>query len=411
VTKTLKWNDLRDGSRLHAAHLFELADAAREATAAAIAGAGAGGRFINPGLAADTSVNLIQLDDDNRIVDIDNLVLLTPGGFLAELPPPRKSFVVPPDGEHLFLNLYAQDYATGAGKTEAKWEKKSPSQARGVCLAQWHPDQERLRLIPTPFTLNAMANTRQAHAELVEAASTLVGLLISGDPRVNGQLRLTPPTQHYAGSLVSALESTANLSPNTPLDVALPHYTALAIELKSWFCFVATASQGGANRGLQPDPLTRRATATRGSLGLPDYVQALEPLPRDGTELLALMDALARATVGMTRSILGERDEDPLEPIEVFEPDPWPDGSGFKYRLQAGVEVTLRCEVLFDVEPQLMWGMGQAGLLPQLRALPLERPEPGRFETTVGPFTLGPNEELVLVLDDAAAALRVYQKR
>ncbi len=410
MNKPQKWKELRDGSRLHAVHLFELSDAAREATATAIAAAGASGRFINPSGDAEQSVNRIELDADNRILDIDNLMLLTPGGFLAELPPPRKSFEVPPDGEHRFLNLYARSFEEGAGKTDAKWEKDPAGGARGVCLAEWHAEQG-LRLAPLPFSLNALAGVKERHAELVEAAGTLVQLLVSGDPRVHSQLRLNVQSQHFLGPLLTALEACTSLPFTTPLDVALPHYRALAVELRSWFCFLALATQGGANAALQPDPIIRRAAASRGSLGLADYVQALGAPTQDGSQLLTFMDALGRGTVGITRTILGERDEDPLEPIEVFEPDPWPDGSGFKYRLPSGTQVSLRCEVLFDMEPQLMWGVGAAGALPQLRALPMERPEPGRFETTIGPFSLNADEELVLVLDDAAAALRLYQQR
>ncbi len=410
MEKTLKWKDLRDGSRLHAAHLFELADAAREATASAIAGAGASGRFINVNASSEQTVNSILLDNDNRILDIDNLLLLTPGGFLAELPPPRKSFAVPPDGDNRYLNLYARSFADGGGKTDANWEQAAANHARGVCLAEWSADQG-IRLLPLPFTLGALAQANELRAELAEAATALVALLASGDPRVHKQLRLNAQTQHFLGPLLTALECSAALAPTTPLDAAVPHLAALAVELRSWFCFLAVATQGGPNAMLAPDPIVRRAAAARGTVGLADYVAALGISPKTGSELLLWMDALARGTVGITRTIMGERDEDPLEPIEIFEPDPWPDGSGFKFRLPAGAPINLRCEVLFDLEPQLMWGTGPADILPQLRALPLEHPEPGRFETTIGPFTLGADEELVLVVDDAAAGLRVYQQR
>ncbi len=98
-----------------------------------------------------------------------------------------------------------------------------------------------------------------------------------------------------------------------------------------------------------------------------------------------------------------------ITPYETFEPDPWPEGMGYKYSLRGrGQEVTLRCEVTAQTEPEMMWGLGPAEYLPSLTPALLNCIEPGRYQVQLGPMPAQDTDAVVVILDTTSAALRTY---
>lgn len=410
MNKQHDWTQLRDGATLHAEQLLQLADDAYAAAASVASGVGAAGCFVSPSAGATEAVNRIDFDHDARSVELDNVRVLTRGGFCATLPPPRKSFVVPADGNLHCLNLYARPYASASGVTDAVWEAHRASSARGVCLVEW--SNERFRLVPEPYTLGALDSLRSAFSELAEAAASLYQMLVNAPPTAFARIGLLPPERSELGALGVSLERVSFISFATPLSVAGPLFLQLANELYGWFCFAAARRSGRDASGLTADLLGRRALVQKGNLPVPDYAQSLVLRPADGSTWVELVEGLARSAVGLMRVLQGEKDEDTLQPIDTFEPDLWPDGLGLRYALpDGGGQLKFRCDLSHSIEPLLLWGLGSRAEVPHLRSTPLDALQPGRFEANIGPLDVPAGQDLVLVVDSSEVVVSVSLSR
>lgn len=412
------WKLLKDGQRLHAAHLFQLVDSDRENTATLVTGLGGAGRFLADTTSSDSGTssrnakcNQIQLDHTQHIIDVENIRLTTTGGHLVALPPPKKSFAVPVDDGELFLNLYAEDFEHGSGKTVHRWEKQPPQHQRGVCLAYWEPTSAQLRVSPLPYAINSLHAVDELHTELVSAAQTLLDVLLQGSSEILARLHLTGLNQLHLGGLLATLQGATSITADTPLETARGPLTQLAIELEGWFCYLTAAHNDGPFSAVQPDPVVRAIAAKREQAGLAGYVKALRIRPRTGSHLITFMESLCRACVGLKRRALGESDEDPLEPIDTFLPDLFAEGKGYRFNLPIGAPVQVRCEILTSDAPEVFWGAWPSGGSSDLRPLLVDATAVSRFESSLGAVTLEPEHQLVVVVNNGEARLRVYGQR
>lgn len=408
MSKQSNWTQLRDGATLHAEQLLQLADDTFASAAGVAAGVGAAGKFVVPSSNGREVVNRIELDHEGRSLVLDNVRVLTSGGFCASVPPPQKEFVLPPSGLPC-LNLYVRPYLTAAGVTDAVWEAQPATQARGVCLVRW--TDERFVVVPEPYSIGSLDALRLLFEELVAAGSSLYQMLINGPPTAAARLGLLPPERSELAALGVHIERLLDMAPSTPLAVARPSLLQLGRELYGWFCFAAARRSGRDATGLTADLLSRRALLVRGNLPVPDYAQGLVMRPSDGSMWIQFVETLLRSTVGFTRVLQGEKDEDTVQPIETFEPDLWPDGLGLRYALPDAAQLKIRCDLSHPVEPLLLWGLGVRTEVPHLRSTPLDPLQPGRYEAHIGPISVPPGQDLVLVVDSSEVVVSVSLSR
>ncbi len=404
MARTDDWKTLRDGVALHANHLFQIGEHGETVAAGVALAAGLGGRFV-AALGDGQRVNSIQIDDQARTLDVENVHVVTAGGYLASLPGAKKSFVAPAASESRFLNLHHRDF-----KTTAVWENKDAEGPRSVGLAEW--TGQGFRLKPPPADVSALAPVADAFAALQEGAQELKQTLLELDDKGLTELRLQASEAHHLSSLYVALERVLYLARDASLGVALPLLMHLAEQCRGWASFVAAKSGAGQGSFATPDVMGRARLSQTANLPLPDYLQDLDKPPVDGSDHIRFFEALARTIVGLNRVIRGERDEDALEPFETFDPDLFPgDGLGLRYAPPSSAELTFRCDLSAPRPPELYWGMAHAGVVPNLRVVPLDSTAGGRYEALLGPVSPEPGEQLVLVVDDARVSLRVYLPR
>ncbi|MEN9578645.1 MAG: hypothetical protein RJA70_1654 [Pseudomonadota bacterium] len=406
----VRWHDLRDGLEFHAVHVRQLADSTLAASAALARASGAAGRFVwAPHHPSETLVNSIEPDDQNLVIDLMNIAVLTDGGYLAHLPPPKKSFAVPRTGGESYLNLYVTDYQSGSGETEARWEQRPPTDARGVALARWANSERKFKLLPLPHTIGVVHQVATAFQQLQATAEKLRLKLLGGGQSEYHRLSLSRQQATELGPLIAQLQRLTFVQATTPVSAVLVEARMLAAELTGWFQYLRAKADVRSSALAQPDALGRAVFGALGAGGLAEYMLPLASEPTDGQQMLEWVTALGRGLEGFHRVISGDSDEDPLTAFATFVPEPWPAGMGYRYSLEnRGSEVTLRCEVTAHEEPEMMWGIGPAQYLPALTPALLNCVEPGRYQVQLGPVRAQDADAVVVVLDTAGAALRVY---
>ncbi len=399
------WIHLRDGATLHASQLLALADSARVQAGRAAASVGSAGTFFSPMNPPETVVNRIEFDVEARCMDVENLFVLTQGGLCAELPPPKKSFAVPPGGEERFLNLYARSYREGAGKSEPVWESAPRVGEDVVCLAEW--TGERFVLFPEPASIGALDSLREAFAEAYGNARNLSDVLLGCDAVALGRLGVNAGAESCVSGVALALRRFQYVGPSTPFAVAAPTFYELGTELASWLAFASVRQGAGAGASLQPDLFSRLRLLHRPGAPVPEYARALLKRPFGGSEITEYVESLSRALIGLARVVLGESDTETLKPIEEFEPELYPDGLGLRYVVPPGVSSGLTCRISAKFAPQLLWGVGLADTMPFLRPAVVSPTEPGVFEAILGPIPVGSGQHLVLVTEQRSVSIQI----
>lgn len=399
------WIHLRDGATLHASQLLALADSARVQAGRAAASVGAAGTFFSPMNPPAAVVNRIEFDVDARCMDVENLFVLTQGGLCVELPPPKKSFAVPPGGDERFLNLYARSYREGGGKSEPVWEGAPKSGENVVCLAEW--TGERFVLFPEPASIGALNSLREAFAEAYGNARNLSDVLLGCDVVALGRLGISPGVEGSVSGLALALRRFLYVGPGTPYAVAAPTFYELGSELASWLAFASARRGAGTGASLQPDLFSRLRLLARPGAPVPEYAKGLTKKPFGGSEITEYVESLSRALVGLARVVLGESDTETLKPLEEFEPELYPDGLGLRYLLPPSMNSALNCRISAEYAPQLLWGVGPADTMPFLRPAVVSRTEPGVFEATLGPIPGGSAQHLVVVIEQRSVSIQI----
>lgn len=399
------WIHLRDGATLHASQLLALADSVRVQAGRAAASVGSAGTFFSPMNPPETIVNRIEFDAEARCMDVENLFVLTQGGLCAELPPPKKSFAVPPGGKERFLNLYVRSYREGAGKSEPVWESEPRVSEDVVCLAEW--TGERFVLFPEPASVGALNSLREAFADAYGNARNLSDVLLGCESTALGRLGVNPGGESCLSGIVFALRRFQYLGPGTPFAVAAPLFYELGSELASWLAFASARRGAGAGASFQPDLFSRLRLLGQPGAPVPEYAKGLLKKPFGGTEITEYVESLSRALVGLARVVLGESDTETLKPMEEFEPDLYPDGLGLRYVIPPGVSSGLICRISAEYAPQLLWGVGPADTMPFLRPAVVSNRESGVFEATLNPIPVGSGQHLVLVTEQSSVSIQI----
>ena len=403
------WLELKDGVQLHADHIFQLADEGAATAARMAVALGTAGRLAIPGDPSPCR-NAIRTDDEAQTIEVENLAVLTAGGYLAELPPPAKAFTLPAGGAEPFLNFYARSYGEG-GNTEARWEKQAAHDPRAVTLVQWRADQSTFEVHPMPHSIIAQSEASELLRGISEGVDKLSTALFSTGQNGLARLALRPQQRHLLATLLNSGERVQALDAGVPVSVAISTIRVFATELLGWFQHSSMAVPSD-DPGEAPDAVVRLMIRQATPDGLADYVKQLQLNPQSGTLLLRWLEVVRAATVGLGRLIIGEADEDPLEPVEQFEPDAWPDGLGLKYALKAGGRtVTLRCDMQAGIEPQLWWGVGPAGPLPHMEPDTLKQTEPGSFEALLTPAEMSENDLIAGIIDSPDTQFRAFMQR
>jgi hypothetical protein len=438
--KDRDWTHLRDGQRLHAAHLFQLADHATEAAARSARAVGSAGFFLpelrpavrtwtqpiapTPQAAAAAHsemlgppVNHFDVDVNAGKVRINNLALVTEAGFPLLLPPPVKTIELPPAGTpERYLNAHASNLHDTQGRTDValRWENQPTREPRSVALLERSPDG--VRILPLPHTPGAVTSARGSFHEVQLVCAALYNALIEIEHDGLLRLRLAYPQRPSLDSLVTQLGRVLRHTANTPLNVVLPELEAMADEVIGWMHHITQATVGGHaghdHAPHMPDAIGRqRLHRMRGRAALPEHLASLNFPVKDTTHLLQTLAALHGGVTSLLQIVRGESDETLLEPIDSYEP--WAGAIGYVYIVDAyvGRSIELRCEVFAQYEPQLLCGLGKTNSQPNLRHSPLDPSGQGRFEALLDPFQPQVGDMLIVVLGTVEAKVRLFLRR
>lgn len=426
------FRQLKDGQRLHAAQLFQIADHAVE-SAANIALASASVGFFQPVVRPSARTwkqvdptsdsldaipklpptNQIRVNDKGTHVELTNLAVLTDAGYPVLLAPPTKSTELPAaGGTARFLNAYATSLADSEGSADVKllWEAQPTTQPRGTALAE--RTGSGIVVLPLPLNFGAVSEAGELYCAVQVSCHRLAEALIHLESDALSRLRLSAPQRGLLSSLLQQLTAVLRDTTNTPLVVALSNLEGVYDELVGWVQYV-TAAGDASGTSLHPDAIGRAQLARRrGRAALPDHLASVSFPPATTTELLAMLRSMQEALTSFTSLVSGESDETALEYIQTYEP--WAGAVGFVYPMDAfaGRVIQLRCEVFAPLEPQLLTGLGTVASQPNLRHCALElTSEPGRFECILESFEPQAGDRMVVVLGAKDAKVRVFLRR
>lgn len=426
------FRQLKDGQRLHATQLFQIADHAAECAAGLAVASSLTGFFqpvLRPAartwkqvdLSSDSldaipklpPTNVIQVNDKGNQVELTQLAVLTDAGIPVLLPPPTKATELPPVGTPTrYLNAYVaslQD-SEGGGNVKLSWEAAPPTSARGVALV------ERTRggivVLPLPLNFGAVSEAGELFCGVQVACHRLAEALVAIENDSLSRLRLSAPQRGLLTGLLGALTAVLRDTGNTPLGVALSNLEAVYDELSGWVHYVNAAGDASGSM-IHPDAIGRaQLSRRRGRAALPDHLAQVSFPPASTSELCALLSSLQEALTSFTNLVKGESDETALEYVETYVP--WIGAVGFVYPMDAyaGRLIQLRCEVFAPFEPQLLSGLGTARSQPNLRHCLLEPTnEAGRFESLFDPFEPQPGDRMVVVVGAENAQVRLFLRR
>lgn len=437
--KDRDWTHLRDGQRLHATHLFQLADHGTEAAARSARALGSVGFFLpehraalrtwnqavapTPQAAAAAQaellgapVNLIEADLASSKVKITNLALVTPSGFPLLLPPPAKTVeLAAATSPDRFLNAHATTLQDTQGRVEValRWEKQPAREPRSAPLLERTP--EGVRILPLPHTCGAMTASRALFHDVQVVCGALHTALVEIELDGLQRLRLVYQQRPVLDSLLQQVARVLRHTANTPLAVVLPELEGVADEVIGWMHHLSAAAGGHPHHDHAPpipDAIGRaRLHRLRGRGALPEHLASLSFPVQDGSHLLQTLAALHAGLTALLKIVRGESNETLLEPIDSYEP--WAGAIGYVYLVDAyvGRSIELRCEVFAPYEPQLLCGLGKTNSQPNLRHSPLDPSGPGRFEALLDPFQPQHGDMLIVVLGSVEAKVRLFLRR
>jgi hypothetical protein len=429
------WNQLRDGQRLHATHLFQIADDGAEAGARSAQAVGATGFFqptLSPSVRSWTlpvppspqaaaaahaqmlgaPLNQIDVDLSAGRVTLTNLALLSPTGIPLLLPPPKKVLeLAKPGTAERFLNAQVTSLTETQGKAEVqlRWEAQPAAAERSTALLERTPTG--VVVLPLPMNIGAVTSVKALFHDVQVAAAVLHTALIEIEDDGMQRLRLVYQQRPHLDPLLIELARVLRDTANTPLEQVMAHLEAMAQEIIGWMQYI-NAATGGQQHMIMPDAIGRqRLHRARGLAALPEHLAALHFPVTNTTHLQQTLAALHAGITGLSRIVRGESDEILLEPIDSYEP--WAGAIGYVYAVDAyvGRSIELRCEAFAQYEPQLLCGLGQTGSQPNLRHCPMDPSGPTRFEAILDPFQPQAGDVLIVVLGMVEARVRVFLRR